>query len=377
MAERKSSLEDMVMEDNFWKQKTVLITGHTGFKGSWLSLWLQSKGANVIGYSLAPPTELSLFEIAHIADNMKSIQGDIRDLNYFKSTIEKFKPEIVIHMAAQSIVRTSYKDPIETYSTNVMGTVHVLEAVRLTNCVRVLVLITSDKCYKNKEWLWGYREEDTLGGRDPYSSSKGCAELVTAAYRDSFFSEVNDRRQEVFVASTRAGNVIGGGDWAQDRLVPDIVRGLIESRPTTIRYPNATRPWQHVLVPLSGYLALAEHLWNYGRKFAGAWNFGPREEDTRPVWWIADYLVRKWGKNARWIKDQSQIVHEDTLLKLDCSKARTLLSWEPKLKLETTLDWIVSWYKAYVEGKDMRDVTFEQIGQYEERLKNTLNLKSE
>jgi len=365
------------MEANFWKQKTVLITGHTGFKGSWLSLWLQRKGANLIGYSLAPPTEPNLFEVAHVAKNMKSIEGDIRDLDYFSSTIAKFKPEIIIHMAAQPIVRISYKDPIETYSTNVMGTAHVLEAVRLTNCVRVLLVITSDKCYENKEWLWGYREQDSLGGRDPYSSSKGCAELVVSAYRESFFSGVQDRSQDVSVASTRAGNVIGGGDWAQDRLVPDIVRGLIENRPTTIRYPNATRPWQHVLVPLSGYMTLVEHLWDYGKKYEGAWNFGPREEDAKPVWWVADYLIRKWGRNARWIKEQNQIAHEDTLLKLDCSKARTLLKWIPKLELEATLNWIVRWYNAYVEGKDMRDITLEQIGQYEEKLKNTLNVKSE
>jgi len=360
-------MENMVMKANFWKQKTVLITGHTGFKGSWLSLWLQSKGANLIGYSLPPPTEPSLFEIAHVAENMKSIEGDIRDLDHFRSTIAKFKPEIIIHMAAQPIVRISYKDPIETYSTNVMGTVHVLEAVRLSDCVRVCLIITSDKCYENKEWLWGYREQDRLGGRDPYSSSKGCAELVTSAYRESFFSGVKDRGQDVFVASTRAGNVIGGGDWAQDRLVPDIVRGLIENRPTTIRYPNAIRPWQHVLVPLSGYLALAEHLWDFGKKFEGAWNFGPREEDAKPVWWVADYLIRKWGQNARWIKDQNQIAHEDTLLKLDCSKARMLLRWEPKLELEMTLDWIVRWYKAYVAGKDMREETLGQIARYEKQ----------
>ncbi len=353
------------MEANFWKQKTVLITGHTGFKGSWLSLWLQSKGANAIGYSLPPPTEPSLFEIARVAENMRSIEGDIRDLDHFSSTVAKYNPEIIIHMAAQPIVRMSYKNPIETYSTNVMGTVNILEAVRLAKCVRVLLVITSDKCYENKEWLWGYREQDTLGGRDPYSSSKGCAELVTSAYRESYFSGIKDREQPVSVASTRAGNVIGGGDWAADRLVPDIVRGLLENRPTTIRYPNAIRPWQHVLVPLSGYLSLAEHLWEYGEKFEGAWNFGPREEDAKPVWWIADYLIDKWGQNARWINEQNQIVHEDTLLKLDCSKARTLLNWEPKLKLETTLEWIVRWFKAYAEGKDMREITFGQIARFE------------
>ena len=356
------------MQTNFWNKKTVLITGHTGFKGSWLSLWLQSKGANVIGYSLPPPTKPSLFEIANVAENMKSIEGDVRDLEHFSSIISKLNPEIVIHMAAQPIVRISYKNPIETYSTNVMGTVNILEAVRLANCVRVLLVITSDKCYENKEWLWGYREQDALGGHDPYSSSKGCAELVTSAYRESFFSGVKDRGQNAYVASTRAGNVIGGGDWAQDRLVPDIVRGLLEKRPTKIRYPNAIRPWQHVLVPLSGYLSLAEHLWKYGKKFEGAWNFGPREEDAKPVWWIADCLIAKWGQDARWIKEQNHSAHEDTLLKLDCSKARMLLNWEPKLELEKTIKWIVRWFKAYADGKDMRATTIEQITRYEEKI---------
>jgi len=365
-------MEDMVMEDNFWKEKTVLITGHTGFKGSWLSLWLQSKGATVIGYSLPPPTEPSLFKIAHVAEIIKSIEGDVRDLDHLSSTIAKYKPEIVIHLAAQPIVRIAYQNPIETYSTNVMGTVNVHEAVRLNDCVRVLLVITSDKCYENKEWLWGYREQDALGGRDPYSSSKGCAELVVSAYRDSFFSGAKDQERNTFVASTRAGNVIGGGDWAQDRLVPDIVRGLIKNQPTTIRYPNATRPWQHVLVPLSGYIELAERLWNEGLKFEGAWNFGPRENDARPVWWIADYLIRKWGKGARWINEQNQVAHEDTLLKLDCSKARTLLKWEPRLELETTLNWIVKWYKAYAEGKDMREETFDQIVRYETQTENSI-----
>jgi CDP-glucose 4,6-dehydratase len=372
VAEQQSTLENLVMKANFWNQKTVLITGHTGFKGSWLSLWLQKKGANIIGYSLPPPTEPSLFEIAQVAQNMNSIEGDIRDLDHLCSIIAKFEPEIIIHMAAQPIVRLSYINPIETYSTNVMGTAHVLEAVRVNNCVKVLIVITSDKCYENKEWLWGYREKDALGGRDPYSSSKGCAELITSAYRESFFSGAQNQGRDIFVASTRAGNVIGGGDWAQDRLVPDIMRGLIERRAITIRYPNAIRPWQHVLVPLSGYLSLSEHLWDQGKKFEGAWNFGPREEDTKRVWWLADYLIHKWGQGARWINDQNQIVHEDTLLKLDCSKARTLLKWEAKLELETTLDWIVSWYKAYVEGKDMREETLGQIARYEKLSENQI-----
>ena len=365
-------MEGMGMNRQFWKGKKVLITGHTGFKGSWLSLWLQTRGANVIGYSLPPPTEPSLFEIAHVAENMKSIEGDIRDLDRFQSAIAKFRPEIVINMAAQPIVRISYKNPIETYSTNVMGTAHVLEAVRLNDCVRVCLIITSDKCYENKEWLWGYREQDRLGGRDPYSSSKGCAELIVSAYRESFFSGIKDRGRNLLVASTRAGNVIGGGDWAQDRLVPDIVKGLIENQPTTIRYPNAIRPWQHVLVPLSGYIELTERLWRDGAKFEGAWNFGPRETDAKPVWWIADYLIRKWGQNARWLKDENQVEHEDSLLKLDCSKARTFLKWEPKLELETTLDWIVRWYKAYAEGENMREETLDQIARYEDQAENTV-----
>lgn len=365
-------MENMVIEDNFWKEKTVLITGHTGFKGSWLSLWLQSKGATVIGYSLPPPTEPSLFKIAHIAEKMESIEGDVRDLDHLSSTVSKYRPEIIVHLAAQPIVRISYQNPIETYSTNVMGTVNVHEAVRLNDSVRVLLVITSDKCYENKEWLWGYREQDRLGGRDPYSSSKGCAELVVSAYRESFFSGVKDQDRKISVASTRAGNVIGGGDWAQDRLVPDLVRGFINNEPITIRYPNATRPWQHVLVPLSGYIELVECLWREGSKFEGAWNFGPREEDARPVWWIADYLINKWGQNARWIKEQNQVAHEDTLLKLDCSKARTQLKWKPKLEIETTLDWIVEWYKAYVEGKDMYTQTLDQIAGYEAQLGNSI-----
>ena len=355
------------MDANFWKQKTVLITGHTGFKGSWLSLWLQRKGATVIGYALPPPTEPSLFQVARIAEIITSIEGDVRDLDHLSSIIAKHKPEIVIHLAAQPIIRISYQDPIETYSTNVMGTVNVHEAVRLNDSVRVLLVITSDKCYENKEWLWGYREEDALGGRDPYSSSKGCAELVVSAYRKSFFSGAKDQERETFVASTRAGNVIGGGDWAQDRLVPDLIKGFIDNEPITIRYPNATRPWQHVLVPLSGYIELVERLWFDGPQYEGAWNFGPPENDARPVWWVADYLIGKWGQNARWIREQNQVAHEDALLKLDCSKARAFLKWEPKLELETTLDWIVAWYKAYVAGKDMRAETLDQIARYEVR----------
>jgi CDP-glucose 4,6-dehydratase len=365
VAERKSALENMVMENNFWKHKTVLITGHTGFKGSWLSLWLQSMGANLIGYSLPPPTEPSLFEIAGVAKNMKSIVGDIRDLDHFSSTITKFKPEIIIHMAAQALVRFSYKNPVDTYSTNVMGTVHVLEAARMTNCVKVLLVITSDKCYENKEWVWGYREKDPLGGHDPYSSSKGCAELVTAAYRESFFSSDKNGEAHTLIASTRAGNVIGGGDWAKDRLIPDIMKALVENLPTKIRYPNAIRPWQYVLEPLDGYLNLAENLWNNGSEFVGAWNFGPNEEAAKPVWWVADRLIDKWGNNAKWISDPDENLHEATYLKLDCSKARSQLEWKPKLNIEESLNSTVNWYKAYANGKDMRAITIEEIARYE------------
>ena len=365
MAEQEPALENMVMENNFWKHKTVLITGHTGFKGSWLSLWLQSKGANLIGYSLPPPTEPSLFEIAHVAKNMKSILGDIRDLDHFISTIEKYKPEIVIHMAAQALVRDSYKEPVDTYSTNVMGTVHVLEATRMENCVKVLLVITSDKCYENKEWVWGYREKDSLGGRDPYSSSKGCAELVAAAYRESFFSPDKNGEANVLIATTRAGNVIGGGDWAKDRLIPDIMKALAESVPIKIRYPNAIRPWQYVLEPLDGYLNLAENLWINGNEFVGAWNFGPNEGAAKPVWWVADHLIHKWGQNARWISDPDQNMHEATYLKLDCSKARARLKWKPKLNIEETLNSTVDWYKAYANGKNMRAITLKEIARYE------------
>jgi CDP-glucose 4,6-dehydratase len=361
-------MENMVMNSKFWESKKVLITGHTGFKGSWLSIWLQSKGAHLIGYALPPPTNISLFDVAHVADEMTSVTGDVRDLKHLRTVISKHKPEIIIHMAAQSIVRISYKDPIETYSTNVMGTVNVLEAVRLSNCVRVLLVITSDKCYENKEWLWGYREQDRLGGRDPYSSSKGCAELVTSAYRESFFSGVKDQDPYVSVASTRAGNVIGGGDWAEDRLVPDIMKAIMEDRPSIIRYPNAIRPWQHVLEPLRGYLGLAEKLWQNGNTYAGAYNFGPNDGDSRPVSWVADHLTKIWGDGACWESDSTDHPHEATYLRLDCAKAKNILGWLPILDLGTTLQWVVEWYQAYHQRKNMRQVTEEQILRYENLL---------
>ena len=354
------------MNNKFWKGKRVLITGHTGFKGSWLSLWLQSKGANIIGYSLPPPTNPSLFEDAHVAEGITSIIGDIRNLENLLSVVSKYKPEIIIHMAAQSLVRYSYKDPVDTYNTNVMGTVHVLEAGRHSDNLKVILIITSDKCYENNEWVWGYRESDPMGGHDPYSSSKGCAELITSAYRRSYFSKKDNPNHGVAVATTRAGNVIGGGDWATDRLVPDIMRAIMEDRPVIIRYPNAIRPWQHVLEPLRGYITLVEKLWQHGEQSSGAWNFGPNDGDSRPVSWIADHLTKLWGDGACWESDLSHHPHEATYLKLDCSKAKSQLGWMPALDLTTTLQWIVEWNRAYLQKKDMRQVTEAEILRYEQ-----------
>jgi len=353
------------MNRTFWKDKKVLITGHTGFKGSWLSLWLQSLGANVLGYALPPPTQPSLFEIAHVADGMTSIIGDVRDLEQLMAVISERRPEIIIHMAAQPLVSYSYENPIETYSTNIIGTVNVLEAVRQSESARVVVCITSDKCYENREWLWGYRENEPMGGHDPYSSSKGCAELVISAYRNSYFPAEKYDHHRVALASVRAGNVIGGGDWAQDRLVPDIMKAILANRPAMIRYPNATRPWQHVLEPLNGYLCLAEGLWVRGSELAQGWNLGPNDDDTRPVSWVVERLVSLWGENARWEVDSAQHPHEATYLKLDCSKAKSLLGWSPKLRLSTTLEWIVEWYQGYQQNQNMRRLTEAQIARYE------------
>jgi len=353
------------MHKTFWKSKKVLITGHTGFKGSWLSLWLQSLGAHVVGYALSPPTSPSLFQVAHVADGMTSITGDIRDLERVQAAVAEHRPEIVFHLAAQPLVRHSYENPVETYSTNVMGTVNVLEAVRQSGGVRVIVCITTDKCYENKEWLWGYRENEPMGGYDPYSSSKGCAELVISAYRRSYFSTEEYGQHKVALGSARAGNVIGGGDWAEDRLVPDILRTIMADRPVIIRSPSAIRPWQHVLESLSGYLCLAERLWERGAEFAQGWNFGPNDEDARPVSWIVDRLTSLWDENARWEVDSTQHHHEATFLKLDCSKAKSLLGWSPKLNLSTTLEWVIEWHRGHQRGENMRYLTQAQIERYD------------
>ena len=364
MAIRESAVEGMGMNSEFWRGKRVFVTGHTGFKGSWLSLWLQQLGAEVTGYALPPPTNPSLFEVGHVAQGMKSLIGDIRDGAALALAMRQAAPDIVIHMAAQPLVRRSYVDPVETYSTNVMGTVHLLEAVRQTPSVRAVVNVTTDKCYENKEWAWGYRENEPMGGFDPYSSSKGCAELITAAYRNSFFNLVKYSPYQVALATARAGNVIGGGDWAEDRLIPDILRAIQNGQSVNIRNPHATRPWQHVLEPLSGYLALAEKLYTQGPAFAEAFNFGPAEEDARPVQWIVEQLTQQWGDGAAWHLDGGTHPHEAHYLKLDCSKARAALSWSPRWHLSQALQAVIRWHKAHQRGQDMRALCLQQIEDY-------------
>lgn len=353
------------MTSEFWKGKKVFLTGHTGFKGSWLSLWMQRLGVEITGYALQPPTDPSLFEIARVEDGMHSIIGDIRDLPKLQQAMQSAKPDIVIHMAAQPLVRLSYECPVETYATNVMGTVHLLESVRHTPSVRAVVNITTDKCYENKEWVWGYREHEPMGGYDPYSNSKGCAELVSSAYRSSFFNPEAYEKHGVALATVRAGNVIGGGDWAKDRLIPDIIAAFESGNPVLIRNPHATRPWQHVLEPLGGYLTLAEHLYNEGPEYAEPWNFGPYDEDAKPVAWIVDTIARRWGKGAEWEIEEGEHPHEATYLKLDISKARARLNWHPALRLDEALEKIIDWSQARVHGADMQEYTLKQIKDYQ------------
>lgn len=350
------ALRSAPIETGFWRDRRVLLTGHTGFKGSWLSLWLQSIGASVYGLSCGVPTDPSLYEVARVRDGMEGeVTADVRDLDAVRDAVVGARPEVVIHMAAQPLVRRSYLDPHETFETNVMGTVNVLEAVRSTPEVRVVVVVTTDKCYENRAWEWGYREDDPMGGDDPYSSSKGAAELVSAAYRRSFFSGPESAR----LASARAGNVIGGGDWGQERLVPDIVRAWQEGQPLYIRNPEAIRPWQHVINPISGYLLLAQELWA-SADLAQGWNFGPPDDDARPVWWIVEALQGKWGAPS-WERDPRPQPHEAQYLKLDSSRARGRLGWRPVVGLDAALESIVAWYEALREGADMRAVTMSQI----------------
>ena len=365
MGIRKGTVENMGVNPQFWQGKKVFLTGHTGFKGGWLSLWLQEMGAQLTGYALSPPTDPSLFEIARVGEGMTSHIGDIRDAAQLQAAMQGARPDIVLHLAAQPLVRASYDDPLGTYATNVMGTAHLLEAVRNTPSVRAVVNVTTDKCYENREWIWPYREDDPMGGYDPYSNSKGCAELVTASYRSSFFNPAAYDAHGVALASARAGNVIGGGDWAQDRLLPDIIASFAAGNPVVIRNPHAIRPWQHVLEPLSGYLMLAERLFEQGPAYGEGWNFGPRLEDARPVADILTQMVELWGKGVSWELDGKDHPHEASFLKLDVSKAYHKLNWQPKLRLKQALAMTVEWAQQRAAGADMRQVCRDQIASYQ------------
>jgi len=354
-------VENMVAPTRLLKGRKVLVTGHTGFKGAWLSLWLQMLGGEVVGYALPPPTSPSLFHIANVQEGMCSIFGDIRHPGALGAVVRKHQPEIVFHLAAQSLVRRSYQDPVETYGVNVLGTVNVLETVRLCDSVQSVLVITSDKCYENTGRSLPYSEVDPLGGRDPYSSSKACAELVAAAYRSSFFSEKPGASRTLGVATARAGNVIGGGDWAEDRLVPDIMRSFLDGRRVLIRNPDAVRPWQHVLDALNGYLALLERMSYHAAQYAEAWNFGPDRADAQPVSWVVDRIARLWGPEAGWELDAGLHPQEASTLVLDSSKSREKLGWMPRLPIAEALKWTVDWYRAYQQGKNMRQFTEEQI----------------
>lgn len=360
----------MKLDHSFWQGRRVFLTGHTGFKGSWLSLWLNALGADVTGFALEPPTQPNLFEQARVASIIRSIHGDIRDFSHLKSAISECAPDVVIHMAAQSVVRRGYEDPIENYSSNVMGTVHVLDAVRQLKRPCAVVNVTSDKCYENREWIWGYRENEPMGGRDPYSNSKGCAELITTAYQKSFFPPESIGEHGIALASARAGNAIGGGDWTSHQLIPDLMRAFLAGQPCLIRNPSAFRPWQFVLEPLRGYLMLAERLTKDGSRFASGWNFGPVDADVKPVSWIADEAMRLWGNHASWGLDSGAHPEEAHALKLDASKAGTHLNWRPVLPLKQALAWIVNWYEAFQGGRNLQEITLKQIEQYEALTQN-------
>lgn len=363
MGRWEGALENLVIP---WKGRRVFLTGHTGFKGGWLALWLRDKGALIRGYALEPATKPNFFSAASVATILEDIRGDLRDFSHLASAMLEFRPEVVFHLAAQPLVRRSYSDPLETYATNVMGTANLLEAVRRTPSVRAVVCVTTDKCYQNREWVWPYRETDALGGYDPYSSSKACAEIVTAAYRSSFFPIERESEKCVAVATARAGNVIGGGDWSDDRLVPDLVRGFQSGRPVLIRHPEAIRPWQHVLDPLHGYIRLAESLLEQPASLSPSFNFGPGDDDLWSVERIANAAAQHWGDQASWISDSTPAVHEAHLLRLDSSRARAELQWYPRLRTATALEWTFSWYRAAETGRaDMQQETLRQIGDYE------------
>jgi len=346
----------------FWQGKNVFLTGHTGFKGGWMSLWLAQLGANVTGYALAPNTAPNFFDLVGLADDVHANVADIRDIDTLRTAMAASQPDIVFHLAAQPLVRMSYDEPLATLNTNVMGTANVLEVCRELESVQAVVVVTTDKCYENKEWHWGYREDEPLGGHDPYSASKACAEIVTSAYRRSFFQEHKNCR----IATARAGNVIGGGDWSKDRLLPDILKDFANNTPVTIRSPNAVRPWQHVLDPVSGYLMLAERLCGAdGAEFANAWNFGPSDAGCQSVQWIVQKMQSLWGEGASFAIDDSPQAHEATYLKLDCSRAKELLQWQPVWMLEQALVSIVQWYRAFARGDAMREVSLNTLSQFQ------------
>lgn len=361
-------MASLEVNNNFWKDKKVLITGHTGFKGSWLSLWLKTLGAEIIGVSLDPPSKPSLYEKANISDDLVSIKQNICDLKEVKRIFQEHQPEIVFHLAAQPLVRYSYINPVETYETNIMGTLNVLEGIRSINKVRAAVFVTSDKCYENTETDKAYSEDDPMGGYDPYSSSKGAAEILISSYRRSFFSGKNFDKHNTAIASARAGNVIGGGDWAQDRLIPDIIRSFQKKEKVIIRSPKAIRPWQHVLEPLSGYMQLAELLYLKGCKYAEPWNFGPSNEDAQPVELIVEKIAELWGDNSKWSKDDNSYEHEATFLKLSCNKAFKNLNWKPKWSLDEALLKIVEWHKDEVLlNSKPKELCLSQIKDYQNK----------
>lgn len=355
------------MFNNIFKNKKVLVTGHTGFKGSWLSLWLHELGAQITGLALAPATELSHFELIGLRKIINHIEGDIRDSNIVGKVFKTANPEIVFHLAAQALVRDSYENPKYTFDTNIGGTVNILEAVRTSSSVKAVVIITSDKCYENKEWVWGYRENDPMGGHDPYSASKGATEIVCSAYRRSFFNKTG-RGPHMGFATVRAGNVIGGGDWAKDRLIPDCVRALTENRPIVIRNQSATRPWQHVLDPLSGYLLLAQKLCEDSDRFSGAWNFGPVEATHVSVLELAERFVAAWGDGRIELRQANQhTLHEAHLLRLSIDKAILELNWSPIVDSSAAINWTIDWYKAWAQGEsELRQISVEQIQAYVE-----------
>ena len=348
--------------NTFWSNKKVFVTGHTGFKGSWACLWLNELGANVTGFSLEPPSTPNLFEVANIETQVTSLYGDVRNLDQLTEAMRLAQPDIVLHMAAQSLVRKSYRQPVETFDVNIMGTVNVLEAIRQTRTTRAAVMVTSDKCYENREWNWGYRENEPMGGHDTYSSSKGCAELVTDSFRRSFFSDTNTGYR-CFIGSARAGNVIGGGDWAEDRLVPDFIRSIVGGNQMEIRSPNAIRPWQHVLEPLSGYFELAQRLYENGDAYVGGWNLGPTEDGVKSVSWIADKIVSLWGAGS-WLNSSCDSAHEASCLQLDSSKARAKLGWRTVWSTEDALNATIRWHKSLLTNNNMTSEMLQDIERY-------------